>query len=1158
MTARNSLKHLFGSAAREVEVSRVSLPSAGESTGRRALLDTARVLAATTFPATIAVAAAEMRQARRSVRTWLAGALTAGTGLALYHFWSYAHTGFGAIPAPRFALPGVGCLSLWVALGGLVFLAFDLRTRDEQEQMWEAIDSRPVANLVFLAGRLLAVVVASWLPLLLMGVVLQAGGAIVAANEWRMGVAAEPVSLATFLFLDAPSALLFWGALVLLLASALRSRLVVATAALGLLALHAWLALSTPLYLLPAVSGIANLGLPGSDILPRGPSASDLVQRGGVVLLAAGLLVFASGLAPRRDRSSRTPLLVAGAATALLGVGGVALAVGEAISARGERLAWAEAHAAVAGEPTPDLKRMSGSVFIDPGRELAISVALDVRTPGGAALGELRFSLNPGMKVSSVHLDGSDAAFHHELGLLTVGPLEPLLPGVEAVLVVEARGVPDPRFGHMDSAFDALDESLLGSPAVVMGDRASVFDRRYVALMPAVRWLPMPGANRDTGPYATAPSDLHRIDLEVRVPDGWHLAGSGRVQGDVGRFRPVGALADFALIAAPFERRTRTVDGIELELLIHPAHVASADHFVAGENADRFEGYVRQRMLSFGELPYPHDLLTIVEVPGQLRRYGGGWLMDAVQAVPGIRMLPEHAFPTRRFAAQMRYPGTSDADHFLQQLFLSEMRGLNGIPLSAGLGRDVLTLPVSIAGDGAQAVTALLDFLSAGLYGSEDVIVPVRWLRNGQRPDESLALRILSRLMGTVTTRSIWSPGLPMEVRDRSDAIAFVDVDPVATLDATDILVHKGRWVARAVAEVMGRRKTGEFIDRLVARHSGRELRLQDLVRRMSEIDAALAAYVDHMMRSAALPGFVVSGARAFRLPDDGDRPRYQILVHVRNDEAAPGVVSMNWAAGREADWGRGFHVPGRTSVELGLVAWEPPVELNLDTYLSLNRQRIRLPLPAVDAETVTVAEPFIGARPSDWLPPDPGIVVDDLDPGFSLVWPTADTGRVRNPTHAAGSVPEFEHFAPATGWRRQEDQWAASWGRYRRTLVRIPAGAGHGSASFVTNLPATGRWRLGYHLPGPRATHGVPFGNPPDRLGELHLEVVAGTIRTPVEFDATSAEPGWNDVGTFELPGGPVAVVVSDATDGDIVVADAVRWQSAERKSQGVAETSP
>ena len=46
------------------------------------------------------------------------------------------------------------------------------------------------------------------------------------------------------------------------------------------------------------------------------------------------------------------------------------------------------------------------------------------------------------------------------------------------------------------------------------------------------------------------------------------------------------------------------------------------------------------------------------------------------------------------------------------------------------------------------------------------------------------------------------------------------------------------------------------------------------------------------------------------------------------------------------------------------------------------------------------------------------------------------------------------------------------------------------------------------------------------------------------MDFDATIAVPGWNDVGTFEVPAGLVTVVVSDATTGDIVVADAVRWE--------------
>jgi len=64
-----------------------------------------------------------------------------------------------------------------------------------------------------------------------------------------------------------------------------------------------------------------------------------------------------------------------------------------------------------------------------------------------------------------------------------------------------------------------------------------------------------------------------------------------------------------------------------------------------------------------------------------------------------------------------------------------------------------------------------------------------------------------------------------------------------------------------------------------------------------------------------------------------------------------------------------------------------------------------------------------------------------------------------------------------------------------------------------------------------------------PDGDGQ-HFELVAGDVRQTVKYDARTAVSGWNDIGTFELPAGPVSLEVSDSTDGNVVVADAVRWQ--------------
>ena len=66
------------------------------------------------------------------------------------------------------------------------------------------------------------------------------------------------------------------------------------------------------------------------------------------------------------------------------------------------------------------------------------------------------------------------------------------------------------------------------------------------------------------------------------------------------------------------------------------------------------------------------------------------------------------------------------------------------------------------------------------------------------------------------------------------------------------------------------------------------------------------------------------------------------------------------------------------------------------------------------------------------------------------------------------------------------------------------------------------------------------------DNFGTYNLRIVAGEHARPVPFDARVAVPGWNAIGTYDLPAGPVGVEVSDATDGDIVVADAIRWQNA------------
>ena len=92
---------------------------------------------------------------------------------------------------------------------------------------------------------------------------------------------------------------------------------------------------------------------------------------------------------------------------------------------------------------------------------------------------------------------------------------------------------------------------------------------------------------------------------------------------------------------------------------------------------------------------------------------------------------------------------------------------------------------------------------------------------------------------------------------------------------------------------------------------------------------------------------------------------RYQTLVHVRNDESAPGGRPHYRPEDGFFQWSPFVQVPGNSSVEVGVVSAEPPEEVRLETYLSLNRRIMRLRVEPLDVETIVRKPPFNGSRES-------------------------------------------------------------------------------------------------------------------------------------------------------------------------------------------------
>ncbi len=1117
----------------------------------------------------VAVAYAQIRSAGRLTRTWVFGTLATGVTLCVFSFYAYAHGvgGIGVVGgfAPRLLITELGVYLLCVLLVGVMFLAFDFRDADVRARIADALDAKAATNLALIAGRLAGTIAVVTIPVVVtVGILQLAGWSARRAGYW-MGDMIEPFSLVGFVFVDVLPALVFWCAFVVLMSVVLRNRLVVLIASATILAVQVWLIHKIPAYLVPALSLVFCVGRSASDLVASIADWETLVHRGWLLLMAAGFCLIAAAIYPRHESGSIVMRLIVGLSLVTLAVAGIAVTATWADQPVRQRDAWLAAHR-TAEEGLivrPDVQALTGNIRIDPGRTLDVDIELAFAVPED--LHSLVFSLNPGLRIESLSLNGGQVGFAHEAGLLTVHSSEPLVAGVEGRMAIEATGVPDADFGYLDSAVDWRRRTTTNLIRY-LGTEASLFHTKYVALTPAVHWLPTAGVN--VGPQ-TEP-DLFRLDIVVEAPTGWLIAGPGR-QPQFGanpvRFTPMHQVRDVGLFAARFDRHAFTLHGIEVELLASPTHMPNLSYFSPARDAIVEHLGDLMADLQSGGLKYEDRALSLVEVPSVLRTYGGGWRLSPVRS-PGVLLLREERLPLARFGLML----PSDANPEISRVL--RLQNLI-IYLSSGFGTEdifrsfagTLVAGVAMVGDGSDAFDYILgEVATRSLFA---------WARNPYGfsahafdTEAHWGSSILD-LIAAISTghfghmvqqahRDSVSPELWRDVADYSLA-ELAGLEPKR---GTNALLLKGASLAQSIADTLGVEGTQEFLGEL--RDLTSPIGDNALIAVANQTSGVVGTAVEQAWRQPGLPGFVASPVDVVRLGDvgNGQPDAYQITVHVRNEEVVAGAVRLGYNeydAAMDPIW-----VRGGSTIEIGIVASERPNQLWLLPYLSLNRQALRLTLPQeAELRSAPSNSRFVGARPSSWrMPVSDDIVVDDLSAGFS----TRSDRRHRWVREIAavweGPPADFEEGVPDV--EREKGEWVrrnvpGSWGRYRHTVAQARSGNGEHRAVFEAN-PAEGRWRLDYHLP-PRwipPSSGRRSGRATyPTLGSTEIDIVPVYPMTfpsehpqppvqkrHVKFDGASARSGWNTLGEFDLRSGGVRVEISNLTDGQAVIADAIRWR--------------
>jgi ABC-type transport system involved in multi-copper enzyme maturation permease subunit len=1117
----------------------------------------------------LAVARLERRHTQRLLRYWIFLAIAYLIAVGLYVYYAAVHALFSSVSAsigmvltPRFLATGIGFYYLSGFVLGIIFLGFDVRARDVREGIAEVLDSRPLTNLELICGRFIALFFSAWIPIVVLAFAMQGLGWLLPRMGSPIGESFEPHSLFSFVVSMAIPAIAVAIALVFVVTLIVRHRLVAALISIAVL-LGAYVALfSVTTAQAQWIDFIGSTAAPfASDIVPMLTAPGGLSQRLGVIVLALAFLAFAVAVHPRLDGGARTRPTMAAAALTMTGLLGIWWSAYQYSRPADQIEHWLDAHEARAAEAVADIQSIAGSIDIVPGKRLDADLSMVLSAPADRGLDRVLFTLNPGFSVLEVKADGRALEFTHAEGLLDIVLERPLSPGEGLSLMLRYGGRPDMLFGYLDSAIKTETLAIKEAQISVLGQERGIFDHRYVALTPGIRWLPASGADVRRDDPGKQGIDYFKLALEVEVPASWLTAGPGRrelmsVTDERARFRfaPAPSVPEAGLMASEFRRISTEIEGVTFEMLVHPDHDRNLK--VLADARKEIEQWVAEHLevAARAGLAYPFDAFTIVEVPNRLRSYAGGWQLETTLAPPAMMLMRESSFPTARFDVDVSAKfgkrdvkaegGAARVNRTrLVNFFSNDISGGNVL---TGAARSFFAHRTSAAGEGAIPLNFVLQELSTLVVSGRSGYFSAHAFRNFKQLAASAAKGLMSEngltgsLVSIRTERSdVWDAAL-----DASLAQMDPWKDPPRTID---LLTLKGGRMAQAIYDALGPQKVGALLADLLERHAGSTFTLADFIASSRRIDADLGSLFEDWVGGTGLPGFMTQSAELYRLPDDpGKASRFQMLVRLSNGEPVTGFARVEWLMSWDGPRTRSapIRIAGRSTVEFGVVLSAPPVGAIVHPYLSLNRDDFVAAGFNTAELPLREAEPLNGLREVPFgSSPGGRIVADDLDDGFAFVaGKDGSAGQaVQREGKGASGGDGFDQGLPlASGnqaprsWSRRAD--AGAWGRYRHTFAYVGSGDGTRRVIMPAQLPAAGAWALEIY---------VPFLSflPAEARGTWHLEVVSDSGRETLSYDASAANVGWNRVGEYQLSAGKVHVELTDRTDGRMVIADAIAW---------------
>ena len=1113
------------------------------------------------------------------VRFWVAFAilnLVALIGYVQSCVWKTLSTAYSpsySLTEPKYLLSNVDALVILAFQLVAVLLTYDIRENHRRNRILLALESRQLTNLEYLTGSVLGV------TFLLYGTIFCSVALIVGIGVIGYFTSApwsdflDPTSVFNLLVVDAFPSLFLWCSIALALTCILRSSLVAVLVSVFLITTLYILSLLVPFSWLDVVNPSSNFTAYLSDLVPNFATVETIGMRAITVLGALGVLAFAACVLSRRDARIGMLNLPFGVGLVSLSIVGFFVLSHQILQAYYQPVEWSKIHANHEKNVSLDVDEIRGLVNIDPGNLLELDLKYAFRVTHDDQVTQLTFTLNPGLNVGQVLLNGKVVDHEFVNGLLTVLSDVPLRRDVQQTMGIRAQGIPDPKFAYLDSPTDYFnDRTIPRRAAQLFGKDGSIFTAKYVALMPGMYWYPVPESQSLDRSLKYGIDFFHtNIDLSVSNPN-WMLVGTDIVQDEDDatkyKLQPTIQLSELAVFGTKFVKHSITIADIKFNLYLHESHLKNVSKFNMDDERVREE--IEEIFVPFEEagLGYPFEELSFVEIPNRLRTLSGGFKPESVQVLPGLVLMKERGFPLAHFDTRIkRIERWEDDPENMERRkywalvdYFGDAVGTDNV--WTNFAKIFWTHSTSAAGKDATALNDLMLNVISRLSPAPDL-----WFSPYATYQISDFTQIFLPAVewvideGSGGELTNWARSLSQEYLRRHAVWEAMETKSLLNLPTSDshqsdfeFMLAKNRLIARVMVQSNKREAIFSWLSNLRSRYQGKSYTLNELFEHAEGAELDIHPYLDVWLSDAELPGYVVSDLTHRRLSDAEDgTTRYETSFYVHNPSNTAGVFWTAYPAEYDREWPRTptVVVEAQSTVRINIVTTYEINYVHVFPNLSLNRSEfgIRRGQTVIWEDLKEDGEPRPSFEAVEWQPPELGIVVDDLDSGFSVEQPAAfnnassigPLGWFRIPRLQADNdngLPSRRNYAYRTSngvWGRISDD--RSYGHFRRTATVTRYSPEIHPVTFSTKLPDTTRWKLEYFF-------NTDWFRRSSRDGTYQLEIEHAEATETRGLSFENSIYGWNFVDEFELLEGDVSVrVVSASNDTPWLYADAIRW---------------